>query len=1026
MAYVKSISGINDQIYRDRIVSDLDSNFFVDAGAGSGKTTSIVLRMIALVKNKDLDASKKICAITYTKAAADEFYSRYQAGLLEEITKEKDPLIKAKLENAYNNIDSCFMGTIDAFCKKILDEHPKEADVPSSSTIAPDELINNIINKVYEAEAIKNSPEFQNYSKYCLVDKRRLFAVIVKDLISKRDYTINYKNYPDDFDTYFATHLLEIKNTFAEIEFQHAVMAESKTDYFHLDLQYLDQPVSANFKKVRDLINKIGHIKIEKNALLSTPYLKNGKGCRKLDFDSLVTIMDDYAFNKCVEYCNTITDKVIELLKENGYFTFFDNLYYLKNLLKKDISNGGKIIKQVQKEYNYFFLDEFQDTDPMQVEIFFYLTTTNFKNKWDDNIPKSGSLFIVGDPKQSIYRFKGADIKSYSYVEDLFAKNIFGEVLYLTDNKRSTDSLKKYFNKMFDRGSFPTNPYNLSNFYFTIPTTNESYSYVTGAFKYRLNSNSYSDIIPLIQSIVNNPDILIEGKRMVCYDDIMIITNTKNQILNLSKELKKYDIPHFCYGSIDFASSEILQFLKDVFAYIDIPNNTNKVALASNNIFNFTDEDIFNILYDHNVNNPLFNKIMDICNSVTDSTKPHVASSIINNIINDQDFINIISNNVLSSFYKAYELLLDYETQNAIYSIKLVLNFIDDLLSGKSGAERELLFDINNSGIEVANLHKVKGLQRPVVITVSLHDRKNAENFFAQRNPNIYTPLIYGFKEGVYQYSIKTDNETISALADKEKSDELDRQRYVAATRAKQILIITYETKKDGVKEDMFAPLLDSDMEDISTLFTNNVSSSSNSPISSNFKTISFNKNTESRFVKPSRAHSLSHGDTDNEDRVDLRATSIGTMIHRLMEVLVLSSGKADIDKLCEQISKDNINTIDYKYNLKSVAETMLNGGYPQKGNVPQDILKEILTSDKYFTEVPFAFKENNKIYQGIMDAVYVKDDIYHVIDYKTDISEDNLDIKHKDQLDIYVKALKLQGIDNIDAHIYRIEKEDK
>ena len=100
----------NDQLSRDKIKNDISSNYFVEAGAGSGKTSVLVERMASMVE-KGIDISK-ICAITFTKAAAGEFYARFQNRL----TRSQSENAKRALQN----IDLCFMGTIDAFCNMIL------------------------------------------------------------------------------------------------------------------------------------------------------------------------------------------------------------------------------------------------------------------------------------------------------------------------------------------------------------------------------------------------------------------------------------------------------------------------------------------------------------------------------------------------------------------------------------------------------------------------------------------------------------------------------------------------------------------------------------------------------------------------------------------------------------------------------------------------------------------------------------------------------------------------------------------
>ena len=140
-----------DKLSRSRIVSEIDKNFFVEAGAGSGKTTMLVNRMVAMVE-AGLDISR-ICAITFTKAAAGEFYDRFQRILIERsnpaftgdeesrpssLPKPTDET-RERCRVALQNIDLCFMGTIDSFCSMVLSEHPSEAQIPSDASIVSDE-----------------------------------------------------------------------------------------------------------------------------------------------------------------------------------------------------------------------------------------------------------------------------------------------------------------------------------------------------------------------------------------------------------------------------------------------------------------------------------------------------------------------------------------------------------------------------------------------------------------------------------------------------------------------------------------------------------------------------------------------------------------------------------------------------------------------------------------------------------------------------------------------------------------------
>lgn len=123
---LKEDQTLKDQTARDRIVRDLDTTFLVEAGAGSGKTTSLVARMIELIKQNKA-AVDQIAAITFTNKAASELRSRFRLRLEMEAKKETNTDQKQRLELALQQVSQCFIGTIHAFCGQLLRERPIEA-----------------------------------------------------------------------------------------------------------------------------------------------------------------------------------------------------------------------------------------------------------------------------------------------------------------------------------------------------------------------------------------------------------------------------------------------------------------------------------------------------------------------------------------------------------------------------------------------------------------------------------------------------------------------------------------------------------------------------------------------------------------------------------------------------------------------------------------------------------------------------------------------------------------------------------
>ena len=159
-------------------------------------------------------------------------------------------------------------------------------------------------------------------------------------------------------------------------------------------------------------------------------------------------------------------------------------------------------------------------------------------------------------------------------------------------------------------------------------------------------------------------------------------------------------------------------------------------------------------------------------------------------------------------------------------------------------------------------------------------------------------------------------------------------------------------------------------------------------------------------------------------------AALLGTMTHKLMEMLAMTRNTVDAEAAIGEIIRE-YRTPATESNEKQLAETLRkaagrirNGGYAQTNGVPQDILGTLLSADEVCCEVPFCYKdetEENTVWNGIMDVVYSKDGRWHILDYKTSADGSDLDTRYQAQLSAYVRAFRATtGID-ADAKTYHI-----
>ena len=158
----------------------------------------------------------------------------------------------------------------------------------------------------------------------------------------------------------------------------------------------------------------------------------------------------------------------------------------------------------------------------------------------------------------------------------------------------------------------------------------------------------------------------------------------------------------------------------------------------------------------------------------------------------------------------------------------------------------------------------------------------------------------------------------------------------------------------------------------------------------------------------------------------------LGTMTHKLMEMIVSTENKLDVKDAVNEIIKEYRTPAYEKYEgvlrvaLMDVAEHMRNGGYVQTNDLPADMLGTLLAADEVYCEVPFCYSEDSEngkiVWNGVMDVVYCSQGKWHIIDYKTNADGNDLDKKYQAQLSAYVKAFKETTCEDADAKTYHID----
>lgn len=1125
-----------DTISRNRIVSETDMNFFVEAGAGSGKTTMLVSRMVAMVEQgKDIS---KISAITFTKAAAGEFYERFQKMLIERSNPDflwedkgfagqlpaPTEVTRERCANALQNIDLCFMGTIDSFCNMLLSEHPSEAKIPSDATIMSDldaqVLYKQIYVKICDGEFGEELRGLSRTYRALYRNAEEIFIKGISIFMNNRNVHFNYsESQAADLDKDFEMERADLIKALGcllqhpELMYdgnQHSVAAWGKLDDAYKNIK---RRWSNNYSGVLYALKSIKDIRVLPQALdkyavlLADVFEPGGKQGKWLELTSvaengLYDKMRNLQYGASMTFFSKCVPVIEQAMREKGCLTFFDYLYYLRNMLKEDAGKNGDLIRYIYNRHSYFLIDEFQDTNPMQAEVFFYLSAENPVEIWSDCVPRPGSLFIVGDPKQSIYRFRSADVTSFLNVKKLFRKSV-GDVLYLSRNFRSTKKLLEYFNRVFTQ-MLPEENENQSKFE-EIPILDSDKNEFQGIYTYRAYTGNAAMENPfetdpmrisnIITTLVDHDEYLIttaddKEARKIKYSDIMVITFGKRKLAPIMQRLDELEIPMRVEGEVPFYSNEALYAIYQIYSAVaDCDDKLALLGALTGKIINLHHEDVMRFKsYGGELSMNAVNELAEdaeetallVAEKIRELKELHYRAvklspaALFTEIMDKYEVYRYAKADNLEVLYYTLELMRNVESNGLIVSTKDGGNYIAGLLAGESDEERCLSLNDSRDCVHMANLHKVKGLEAPIVILAAAsnkgfsaterieHGEESSEGYIfkleGDRNENGINPIYFETSD----YGDKKDEENAALKA------EGQRLVYVAATRARNALILCdsiYFSRGSEVHDSKWKPIIESDTQDFFDATKNATEkirilgeSVESAPLYAKAREESVLNDRSSEIstfelMNPSKTRLSSKladetseviaifdddgnvtAETDDKKVAEAHRfpALLGTMTHRLMEMIIATKARYDTSKAIEEIIREYRTPKNQPYEkelkdaLLSVAKNMLNGGYVQENEVPKDIVKELLSAEECYTEVPFCYKETEGedviIWNGVMDVVYKKDGAWHIIDYKTNVDGKGLDAKYKGQLEAYKKAFKATSGNDADAYTYHID----
>lgn len=1038
---------IRDQGARDKIKTQLNTNFLVEAGAGSGKTTSLVDRMVNLIYTGQAEI-QEIVAITFTRKAADELKVRFQAKLEEAWKNEKDLDTQFRLGEALQNIERCFLGTVHAFCAKLLRERPIEAnlDLTFKELEEADDL--DILEEAWQRhlQALMDEEphQFKNIEELGItVDNLFPWLKGLKEY-SDVEWVTEPRPKPEVLADYqsFMDLIKEAKRFVPEEEpprgydsLQKAILTAVQKE------RLIDASKEKNIISILELFNK--NLKPTYNRWPSKEdakfYEEKITAVFEVSIKPLIQAWKEYCHPKIIGFLKEAVQAYEQLKRERSLLNFQDLMLHTAKLLK----GNPEVRAYFQAKYRYLLVDEFQDTDPIQAEIMFYLTSEDIHERtWTNCKPKAGSLFVVGDPKQAIYRFRRADIDTYNRVKQLIEEH-GGEVLQLTTNFRSLDTVTKELNKVFQK-HLPAVESDYQAAYRPLIAYHEDKGEGIAGIKCLSVPADYKKKEEVILIDAENIALTIQNLIGQGHQakDFMVLTRYTEGVVTYAKTIEDLGIPVSISGDVILGETREFQDLWILLkSFLDPTDEVGFIAVLRGIFFGISDQD----LYEWKQANGRFSIYATIPAEISPALKIKFEIALnklqqyqklirtlsptaaIEKIIEESGFYPLLlTNDRNKRTYKSLLQMLEaFRKQEAAgnTTYKQVIEVLTELIFEKTVVAN---LEEDADAVRIMNIHKAKGLEAPIVFLAHPAKAVNPESFLSQHikredhaSKGYFTFTIkngYSDKEIAIPLEWETyKTEELMYLSEEEK-----RIIYVAATRAEQALIISSQA---GNKKNPWTILFEMDnieeME-LPEVEAFEIKSKSEELTLSEFKAKTVSKNA---WLDQSKMKTFEHwSPTKDKDYSELltieRETGggkdWGTLIHDIFEKAVQGHELSNYIKVA--LSK-------HKLPIKRQEEV---NAYLQ--NLRKSHLwDELVTAEEVMTEVPFTLKveKGHTLYsfitknpedkhpfyvKGTIDLIYKKNGAWIIVDYKTDRAkqvEDYLKLQtfYRSQLSFYKHA---------------------
>jgi ATP-dependent helicase/nuclease subunit A len=1001
-----------DQAARDAIAADLGTTILVEAAAGTGKTESLVQRMVALVRTGAAPV-ERISAVTFTIKAAAELSQRFQTRL-EQAARDAGPEERPRLEQALARLDAAFIGTIHAFCARLLRERPVEAGVDPGfaemdqpeDTVARQEAWDRYTERLFS----EDSPILARLSALGvkLEDLRQTFEALSEN--EDVEPALEGQTPPPDFSAARSAVADYLERAAREVpdvpppdgwtEYQEAVRRALRLSAF------VTESEPASFVRVAEVLERT-----EDDA--------KDAGRLRGQFEALVRDVLAPAIRAWREYLHPILIAIVEPAvrdyaawrRRNGRLNFQDLLLHARGLLRRNPA----VRRAFQERFLPILVDEFQDTDPIQAEILLYLTGSDTEGTdWRKLTPRPGSLFVVGDPKQSIYRFRRADIETYGLVRSRIEKS--GRLLALTTNFRATGRLCDWVNTVF-RAEFPAEASREQAAYAAL----EAHREPGGPPVFRLETRTATSTSePVVEQDSRRIARAIEaavgtGQRRP--GDFLVLFRKRLHMAAYARELEARGLPYELAGGGAFEDSEELKALLSLLAAISDPDDPVPfVAALRGPLFGIDDQ----ALYRHFAAGGRFSfravlpvtadpRIARACELMAEGEAfaagipPGAAIARICETLGwvaaaeARELGDSRAGNLLKALAAARTLSaegLDFPAVVRELTRMTHAGYIEEM-SVEPG---------RRDAVRLLTVHGAKGLEAPVVFLADPRtDRPKAPRSWIDRAGSTARGHWLVIREtdgfGVIEIARPAEWE---AMAEREKRfEEAEKKRllYVAATRAREMLVVSTWRQGKGKPKGPWSPF-DPYIHDDLPEPAPPVAAQAPPPLRDlPAEAAAFRERRKARSAASSRVsytvspvtHVAHTGPRPAWERTG-RGMSWGRVVHRLLEAL-MRDGRLDVRVYAANLLAEEERSVG---DIEEIVRTV-------EAVRASDLWMRASAAPRRLVEVPFALMVRREelgladgpaetLLQGAIDLVFEESGTWTLVDYKSDTVGENLD----------------------------------